>query len=126
MAGTVLLLPALILGLFAPAILGVFTLDQLVVEVATSALRLFALAAIVDVLPIVLVYSLLGAGATRWVAGVQVGQQYLVMLPLAWLLAYPLGLGVLGLWMAMVISRALLAVLAVPKFQGRSWESIEV
>jgi MATE family multidrug resistance protein len=126
MAAAVLLLPALALGLFAPGILGVFTLDQLVVEVATSALRLFALAAIVDVLPVVLVYSLLGAGATRWVAGVQIAQQYLVMLPLAWLLAYPLDLGVLGLWIAMVISRALLTVLAVPKFQGSSWESIKV
>jgi putative MATE family efflux protein len=126
MATAVLVLPAAILVLAPSAVLAVFTLDQLVIETATPALQLFALAALVDALPIVLIYSLLGAGATRWVAGVQVIQQFVVMLPLAWLLAYPMGLGVLGLWIGMAGSRVLLALVAIPKFQGETWESIEV
>ena len=82
--------------------------------------------AIFDALPIVLVHSLLGAGATRWVAGAQIVQQYVVMLPLAWLFAFPLGLGVFGLWLGIAGSRIALAVAAIPRFQGRSWETIDV
>jgi Na+-driven multidrug efflux pump len=126
MATAVLVLPAAILVVAPSAVLAVFTLDQLVIETAIPALQLFALATLVDALPIVLIYSLLGAGATRWVAGVQVIQQFVVMLPLAWLLAYPMGLGVLGLWIGMAGSRVLLALVAIPKFQGETWESIEV
>jgi MATE family multidrug resistance protein len=125
-ATLVLLFPAALLTLLPTQVIGVFTLDQLVIEVAVPALRVFAVAAIADALPIVLVYGLLGAGATRWVAGVQIVQQYVIMLPLAWLLAYPLGLGVLGLWLGMAGSRAALALVAVPKFRGTSWESISV
>jgi len=126
MATLVLLVPAAVLTLFPGEILGIFTPDQLVVETAIPAIRVFALASVADALPIVLVYSLLGAGATRWVAGAQIVQQYIIMLPLAWLFAYPLGLGVLGLWLGMAASRAALALVAVPKFQGSSWESISV
>ena len=126
MATASLVIPAALLAVLTAPILGLFTLDQLVVETAIPALRLFALAALIDALPIVLVYSLLGAGATRWVAGAQIVQQFVVMLPLAWFLAYPLDLGVLGLWLGLVVSRGLLALVAVPKFQGRSWETIEV
>ena len=124
MATTVLLLPAAVLTLFPAEVLGLFTPDQLVIETATPAIRVFALAGVADALPIVLVYSLLGAGATRWVAGAQIVQQFAVMLPLAWFLAYPLGLGVLGLWLGLAVSRAALALVAVPKFRGSSWESI--
>ena len=59
-------------------------------------------------------------------AGAQVIQQYLVLLPLAWLLAYPLGLGIFGLWLGMAGSRIALALIALPRFQGDSWEKIEV
>jgi len=126
MATLVLLFPAALVTLLPAEVLGIFTPDQLVIETAVPALRVFAVAAIADALPIVLMYGLLGAGATRWVAGVQIVQQYVIMLPLAWLLAYPLGLGVLGLWIGMAGSRAALALVAVPKFRGTSWESISV
>ena len=124
MAG--LLLPAVFLLLFADPVLALFTPDGLVIEVARPALQLFAVTAVFDVLPIVLTFSLLGAGATRWVAGVQVFQQYILLLPLAWLLGLVLGWGVFGLWLGMFLSRVGLALFAVTKFRGDSWTTIEV
>lgn len=121
-----LILPAAFVFAFPDAVLGAFTSDGLVIEAARPALKLFAVTTVFDVLPIVLVFSLLGAGATRWVAGVQVFQQYILLLPLGWLLGVVFGWGVFGLWLAMFLSRVGLALFAVTKFRGDSWTKIEV
>jgi len=57
---------------------------------------------------------------------VQLGGQYVVLLPLAWLLGLQLDLGLVGLWTGMVLSRAVLAALGWQRFRGDSWERIEV
>lgn len=121
-----LVVPALCTALFADPILSLFTTDAMVIEAARPALRLFAISAVVDALPMVLVFSLLGAGATRFVAGVQIVQQYVILLPFAALLGLALGWGVLGMWVAMLISRAALAALAIRKMQGTTWQQIKV
>ncbi len=118
--------PAILLAVFAEPVLAIFTPDAPTIAEAAPALRLFALASIFDVLPIVLVFSLLGAGATRWVAGVQVFQQYVLLLPLAALLGLVLELGVFGLWIGMFLSRVGLAAFAITKVRGDSWTRTEV
>ncbi len=126
LASAGLLVPALLLAIFAEPVLHLFTPDVPTIQAAVPALRLFAVAAVFDALPVVLTFSLLGAGATRWVAGVQVLQQYVLLLPLAALLGIVLGYGVFGLWVGMVLSRAGLAGFAVLKVRGDSWTRIEV
>jgi len=119
-------IPAILLAIFAEPVLMIFTPDGPTIEAAVPALRLFALAAIFDTLPIVLVFSLLGAGATRWVAAVQIFQQYVLLLPLAALFGLWLGLGVFGLWIGMFLSRVGLAAFAIHKVRGDTWTRIEV
>ncbi len=121
-----LALPALGAALFAEPLLGLFTQDALVIAAAKPALQLFAVSVVVDALPMVLIFSLLGAGATRFVAGVQMAQQYLLMLPLAWLLGIGFDLGVFGMWVAMFLSRIAVAGIAVRKLRGDSWTRIAV
>ena len=121
-----LAVPALLAGLFAESILGAFTQDALVIAAAKPALQLFAVSAVVDALPMVLVFSLLGAGATRFVAAVQIFQQYLLLLPLAAALGLWLDLGVFGMWLAMLISRIAVAGIAVRKLRRDDWTRIEV
>lgn len=121
-----LAVPALLAGIFAESVLGLFTADALVVAVAKPALQLFAVSAVVDALPMVLVFSLLGAGATRFVAAVQMIQQYLLLLPLAALLGLWLNLGVFGMWLAMFLSRIAIAGIAIRKLRGDDWTRIEV
>ena len=121
-----LALPAVLAAVFAEPILGVFTQDALVIAAAKPALQLFAVSAVLDALPMVLVFSLLGAGATRFVAVVQITQQYLLLLPLAAALGLWLDLGVFGMWVAMLLSRIAVAGIAVRKLRGDDWTRIEV
>jgi multidrug resistance protein, MATE family len=126
LAAAGLLVPCLLVGIFAPQVLGLFTPDAPVVETATSALRLYAFTGPADAIPVVLVFSMFGAGATRWVAGVQVTQQYALLLPLAWLFGFALNLGVLGLWIGLVLSRIGMAWFGVRRIRGDRWASIDV
>jgi multidrug resistance protein, MATE family len=121
-----LAVPALLAGVFAEPILGLFTRDALVIAAAKPALQLFAISAVVDALPMVLVFSLLGAGATRFVAAVQMAQQYILLLPLAALLGLWLDFGVFGMWVALLLSRIAVSGVAIRKLRGDDWTRIEV
>jgi putative MATE family efflux protein len=121
-----LVLPCIVLLLFPDWAVGWFTPDGRVVQLARPAVRILGITMVFDALPIVLMFSLQGAGATRWVARVQVVQQYGVLLPLAWLLGIHFEMGILGLWLAMPASRIALAIPAWFKMRGTSWERIEV
>lgn len=126
LASAGLVLPAIATAIWAPRILGWFTPDAPVVDLATLPLRIFALAAILDAFPVVLVFSLQGAGATRWVAFVQVVQQYVLLIPLALVLGFGCDLGVLGLWLGLLLSRGAMAWLGLRKVRGDSWTRIRV
>ncbi len=129
-----ILLPAVIaVAIWTVPILKVFSQDPITITIATPALRLFTAIAMANVVPIVLMHSLLGAGETRWVAKVQIAQMYMLMLPLAALLGLwlPQTLGyqsdtaaVFGLWTGLALSRALIALAVVPRFQGDRWERV--
>ena len=121
-----LILPSIALVIFAPQVLALFTPDVPVIETATPALRLFAAAAAFDAVPVVLVFSLQGAGATRWVAGVQVMQQYVLLIPLALLLGFAFDLGVFGLWLGLLLSRLGMLGFGLVKIRSDSWARIKV
>jgi MATE family multidrug resistance protein len=123
---SLLLVPAVVLEAAPDLVLAQFTPDQVVIELARPALRLLGISFLADAVPFVIIYSLLGAGATRWAAAVQLGAQYLVLLPLAWLLGVTLGWGIVGLWLGLVASRLVLGGLALHTFRGTSWERLEV
>ncbi len=121
-----MLLPIVVMQAGPAWVLSLFTPDQVVIELAVPAVRLLALSFLIDALPFVLIYSLVGAGATRWAAVAQLSAQYAVLLPLAWLLGLQLELGLVGLWTGLVLSRVFLGVIALRKFRGDSWEQIAV
>jgi len=133
---TVGMVPAAVaVAIWAAPLLEIFTQDPGTIAIATPSLRLFSVIVLINVVPIVLMFSLLGAGETRWVAKVQIAQQYLLMLPLAAFLALWLlpNLGyasetaaVFGLWTGMALSRLAILLAVVPRFQGSSWENVVV
>jgi len=133
---TVAMIPgAIAVSVWAEPLLSVFTQDIATIVIATPSLRLFSFIVLINVLPIVLMFSLLGAGETRWVAKAQIAQQYLLMLPLAAFLALWLvpRLGytsetaaVFGLWTGMALSRIVISAAVIPRFQGKTWEKLVV
>ena len=89
------LAPLIALGAHATAV--IYTSDSAVQALATQALGLVALVVVVDGLQGVLTGALRGAADVWLPMAIHVGSFWLVLIPTAWLLAFPLRHGVPGL-----------------------------
>jgi len=107
-------------------VLEVFLRDPALAEIGRTPLQLIGLGILVDGLGLVMMHALLGAGATGLVMKVSVGFQWLLFLPLAWLLGPGLGLGLTSIWLGMTLYRGLQAGVFVVAWERRSWSAIRV
>lgn len=107
-------------------VLQVFLRDPALVEVGRLPLQLIGLGILLDGLGLVMMHALLGAGATGLVMKVSVGFQWLLFLPLAYLLGPMLGLGLTAIWLGMTLYRALQAGVFVAAWERKSWAAIRV
>ena len=113
--------------LVAPgAILGVFVHDPTTLAVAQGPLRIVGGFLFLDAVGLVLQMALLGAGDAKRVALVAVGLQWLVFLPVAWLIGPKLGLGLTAVWVAQAVYRAVQAVIFVGMWRGDRWTKLKV
>ena len=67
--------------------------------------------------------SLRGAGDTKWPLYASLAGTYGLRLPLSALLGYALGLGVLGVWIALPVEYYLRSVIIVRRFNGGAWKA---
>ena len=116
-------LPMLLLP--AP-ILRVFIDDPVALAVAVTPLRISGAVIAVEGIGAVLTNALIGAGDTRRVMLLSVGAQWLLFLPVAYLVGPLLGHGLLGVWIAYVAYRALIALAAAALWASGRWASIRV
>jgi len=120
---TALALPMLLLP--AP-ILEFFLRDPRLVEIGRLPLQLVGLGILLDGLGLVMMHALLGAGATGLVMKVSVGFQWLLFLPIAYVLGPMLGLGLTAVWLGMTVYRALQSAVFTVAWERRSWTAIRV
>jgi putative MATE family efflux protein len=90
-------------------LLGVFIHDPATIAVGTMPLRVVGVTIVADAVGLVLQNALLGAGDSRRVMVVGVALQWLLFLPIAYLVGPIWGLGLLGVWVAQAAHRALQA-----------------
>jgi MATE family multidrug resistance protein len=107
-------------------VLGVFLQDPATLALARTPLRLAMVAAPVDIAGMVLMQSHLGAGNSRKVMAVSMSTQWLVFLPLAWLLGPLLGYGLVVVWLANVGYRALGAAMFAVSWHKEGWARVTV
>ena len=119
----VLAVPMLLL---AGPVLTVFLRDPALVEIGIHPLQLIGVGILVDGLGLVMMHALLGAGATGVVMKVSVGFQWLLFLPLAYVLGPVLGLGLTAIWLGLTLSRGLQAVLFTVAWERRDWVHIKL
>lgn len=93
---------------------------------ATLPLRLAGLTVWVEAILMVLLNSIMGAGATKLGLIVNVGMQWGLFLPAAYLIGPVLGGGLIGVWIARISYRALQSLVLMIIWRRRSWSSIEV
>ncbi|MNZ60151.1 Multidrug resistance protein NorM [compost metagenome] len=121
-----LVLMGLPFWLFPGAILGLFVSDPALIELGTWPLRLTGLGMVLDAGALVLTQALLGAGASRTVMAVSLGNQWLLFLPLAYLIGPVLGYGLLAVWALYMLQRGFASLLFVLMWQRRGWARIEL
>jgi putative MATE family efflux protein len=110
----------------APWIVSIFTQEPEVARYAIATLRTVALGFPFYAYGMVLTQSFNGAGDTRTPTYVNLFVFWLFEIPLAWLLAYPLGIGPQGAFAAATVAFCTLAVVSAVLFRRGSWKTRRV
>src|ERR1700733_1369982 len=110
----------------APQIIGLFTSDPGVAPLAVSALRLFSFGNVSYSYGMVITAAFNGAGDTATPTILNLICFWLCQIPLAWALAFHTNLGPNGVYVAVVLSDSLLAVLGVLLFRRGKWKKVKV
>jgi putative MATE family efflux protein len=115
-----------ILLVFAPAIVGVFSQDPSVRHTGTLALRIISTGYVFYGIGMVVMQSLNGAGDTRTPTLINLGGFWLFQIPLALLLARVAGLGATGAFIAIPVAETAIALAAVVLFRRGGWKRVQV
>jgi multidrug resistance protein, MATE family len=112
--------------LFPDIILGVFLHEPVTLDLARGPLRLIGATIGIDAVGMVLMNALIGAGASRASMVVSISTQWLIFLPVAYVLGPVLGLGLMAIWIAQVSYRGLNALIFAHLWRRGSWATIKV
>jgi putative MATE family efflux protein len=104
----------------------IFIHDPSTRELARWPMRIMGLTMPIEAISFAFMHGLLGAGDAKRVMLVSIGTQWLVFLPLAYLVGPFLGFGLLGVWLLQGGSRALQSFLFTEMWRGRKWQHIKV
>lgn len=111
---------------FPHAIVGVFTDDPVVVPHAVDCLRIISYGFGFYALGMVMVQAFNGAGDTMTPTIINFFCYWLFQIPLAYVLAVPLGFEARGVYIAILLSESLLAVVGILVFRRGRWKRRQV
>jgi putative MATE family efflux protein len=117
---------ALGMVLFAEWDLRIFVRDEHLVQIGKLPLQLVGGMVFLDGLGLIMMQSLLGAGASGFVMAVATGLQWCLFLPIAYLLGPHFGLGLTAIWIAMGGYRLLQTLIFTSAWQKKRWVHIKV
>jgi putative MATE family efflux protein len=123
---SLLLILSALLAWFASDIIAAFTDDTSVIAIGTRYLYVVALQGPMVAVVVCISGSLSGAGDTKPNLYYTIACQWGVMLPSAWLLAFPFGLDIDGIWLSMLISITAQCGLIVWTFARGHWKTRSV
>ncbi len=103
-----------------------FLHDEATRELARWPMRVVGLSMPIEALGFAFMHGLLGAGDSRRVMIVSIGVQWILFLPLAYLLGPVLGLGLLTVWLLQGGSRTLQSIAFLVSWRSRHWQRIAV
>ncbi len=107
-------------------LLSAFIHEDVTLDLARPALMLMGATLWLDGVGIVLMQSLMGAGATRTTMAVSVSLQWGIMLPMAYLVGLRMNVGLVGVWAVMAGQRLLQSVIYASLWKRGAWAHIEV
>jgi putative MATE family efflux protein len=107
-------------------VLGIFLHEPTTLALAITPMRLVSISLALDALGLVATNALVGAGATRRVMVISVSVQWLVFLPVVWLVGPGLELGLTTIWGVQVGYRMLQTALFVLEVRRGNWRAHRV
>jgi putative MATE family efflux protein len=107
-------------------LLGIFTNDSRVIDAGVGALAIVGIGQPAQALIFTLGGALRGAGDTRFPLIATIVNWFVVRLPLAYVLAFPLGLGLAGVWAGIAADYFLRAALLAWRFNSGAWQRVQV
>ncbi len=110
----------------APWIALAFTSEREVVDLTILFIRVHAISIPATGLFFSMGWALRGAGDTRWPLYATLIGIYAIRLPLSYFLGYTLGIGVLGIWVALPVEYYLRSVIVSQRFQTGAWKAVAV
>jgi putative MATE family efflux protein len=111
---------------FTHPIVNFISQSDAVREAAIVPMRMVGLITPVIAIGMILSEALFGAGSTVFVAVTQFILIFLVLVPLAWILALAAHLGLPGMWIAALVYFALAASIMATYFRRGSWKKIQL
>jgi MATE family, multidrug efflux pump len=112
--------------LFAPQLIGIFSSDPEVIPYGVRCLRIVAAGFLFYGYGMVLTQSFNGAGDTKTPTLINLFCLWMLEIPLAWLLAHPLGFGPTGVFTAVSVAFSALAVISAAIFKQGWWKETRV
>ena len=103
-----------------------YALEPATLEVALWPMRIAGLTIAFDAVGMVLMQSLLGAGDTRRVMMVSICNQWILFLPIAYLVGPILGYGLLTIWGIQALYRGFQAFIFFQFWRGEQWAKIRI
>jgi putative MATE family efflux protein len=110
-----------VVAIFAPQLLGVFSHDPLVIAGGTLLLRMSVIYEPGRVFNIVIINSLRATGDARFPVQVAMCSQWFFGVPLAWFLCLKLHWGLPGIWIAMMIEEWARGLIMYRRWTKRHW-----
>ena len=113
---------AVCMYVFAEPLIALFTDDAEVIEIGMDCLRIVSYTYVLFAFGMVTVQAFNGAGDTATPTWINFVSYWLIQIPLAYVLAHSVGWGASGVFAAVAISQAVLALLSVWIFRLGYWK----
>ncbi len=111
---------------FSEFIFGLYTDDQNIIKVGIILVYIIAFIVVGQITQVIYSGCLRGAGDTKFTAITAMVSIACVRPTLSWLLCYPLGFGLYGAWIGVLIDQYLRLLLVGWRFYQGKWKNIEV
>lgn len=104
-------------------LLGLFTRDPQIIALGEQLLQAAVVVAILKAYTFVAGSCLRAAGDATFTAGVTLLCMWIICVPLGYLFAFPLGYGMVGIWLALAVDELCRAVLMALRWHSGRWQS---
>ena len=111
---------------FGRPLYSLFTEDPVILDYGIMILSILSVTLFMQIEQVVMMGSLRGAGDTKYTAFVSLISVTIVRPLASWVLGYPLGLGLMGVWLGTFCDQLLRFILSYIRFRSGNWLKIKL